>query len=112
MAAHKSSFSNRSGQGGPAATERVRAVARLSSSGSKRSVPVTMRALTQRLNRLLAAEGKQLIKTRGAPAVDALGAYYIVVGSNAVHSHHVDLETLGRELGVLAAYEHLIERRR
>jgi len=88
-------------------------VARARSSSSQsskrvRGVPVTVRALTQRLNRLLAADGKELKKTRGAPAIDALGAYY-VVGNNSVLSHHVDLEALGRETGALEAYERLIE---
>jgi len=70
-------------------------------------VPISVRALTQRLNRLLATDGKELRKTRGAPAIDALGHYY-VLGANGVLSHHVDLETFGRETGVLATYERLI----
>ena len=71
-----------------------------------RSVPVTRRALTTRIARALAAEGKELRKTRGAPAIDAFGRYY-VVGNNSVLGHHVDLETLGRETGALAGYEYL-----
>jgi hypothetical protein len=71
-----------------------------------RSVPVTRRALTTRIARALAAEGKELRKTRGAPAIDALGRYY-VIGGNSVLGHHVDLETLGRETGALADYEYL-----
>jgi hypothetical protein len=70
-------------------------------------VPVTVRALTQRLNRLLAHDGKELKKTRGAHAVDALGAYYIV-SNNSVLSDHVDLQALGRETGALADYERLL----
>jgi len=69
-------------------------------------VPISRRALKQRLDRLLQAEGKELKKARGAPAIDALGRYY-VVGNNSVLSHHVDLETLGRETGALADYERL-----
>ena len=72
-----------------------------------RGVPVTVRALTQRLNRVLAQDGKELKKTRGAPAIRDLGAYY-VCSSDSVLSHHVDLETLGRQLGALEAYERLI----
>jgi hypothetical protein len=71
-----------------------------------RCVPVTPRALIGRIARLLAAEGKELKKTRGAPAIDALGAYF-VVGNNSILSHHVDLEALGRETGALADYERL-----
>jgi hypothetical protein len=70
-------------------------------------VPVTARALTQRLNRLLASKGRELKKTRGQPAIAELGSYY-VRGGNAVISHHVDLEALGRELGALAGHERLI----
>jgi hypothetical protein len=70
-------------------------------------VPVTVRALTQRLGRLLARSGKELRKTRGAPAIDALGSYYLLRG-NSVFADHIDLEALGRETGALAVYERLI----
>ena len=72
-----------------------------------RAVPVTRRALYQRVNRLLARQGRELKRTRGVPAIEALGAYY-VRGGNAVVSHHVDLETFGRELGALADCERLL----
>jgi len=72
-----------------------------------RAVPVSARALTQRLGRLLARDGKELKKTRGASAIDALGSYYMLRG-NVVFSDHIDLEALGRETGALADYECLI----
>jgi hypothetical protein len=70
-------------------------------------VPVTARALYQRVNRLLARQGRELKRTRGVPAIEALGSYY-VRGGSAVVSHHIDLEALGRELGALADYERLL----
>jgi len=69
-------------------------------------VPVSVRALKQRIDRLLAGDGRELKKTVGAPAIDALGAYH-VIGNNHVVSHHLDLEAFGRELGALADYERL-----
>jgi hypothetical protein len=72
-----------------------------------RGVPVTVRALSQRINRLLTAKGQELKKTRGQPAVAALGSFYILRG-NSVFSDHVDLEALGRETGALADYERLL----
>jgi hypothetical protein len=79
-----------------------------SSSPKPIAVPVTVRALSQRINRLLAAKGQELKKTRGVPAVDALGSYYLLRG-NSVFADHVDLEALGRELGALADHERLLD---
>ena len=72
-----------------------------------RGVPVTVRALTQRLDRLLARDSKELRKTRGAPAIDALGSYYLL-HNNSVFADPVDLEELGRKTGALADYERLL----
>jgi hypothetical protein len=77
------------------------------SSKRVRAVPVTVRALSQRINRLLAAKGQELKKTRGASAIDALGCYYLLRG-DSVFADHVDLEALGRETGALADYERLL----
>jgi len=79
-----------------------------SQQSSKRVRAVTVRALLGRVNRALAVDGKELKRTRGAPAVAALGAYIIVDG-NAVVSDHVDIERLARKLGALEAYEHLLD---
>ena len=71
-------------------------------------VPLTQRALTQRLARALARDGKRLRKTRAAPARSSVGDYYIINDSNGIVAHHVNLEQFAHELGVLQAYEHLI----
>jgi len=84
-------------------------VARAKSSASSNiTVPVRPRALFQRVQRALLANGKELRRTRGEPAIRALGALYIASG-NGVIDHHVNLETLARKLGVIEPYEHLIE---
>jgi hypothetical protein len=67
-----------------------------------RGLPVTRRALEQRLGRLLAAEGKQLKRTKGEIALRDLGPYYVLHNNSVVP---VELEALGRELGALADYE-------
>lgn len=73
----------------------------------KRTVPVTARAMTQRINRAL-APNEQLKATRGARAQTELGAYYIVdVRRNAITRSRIDLEELAKELGVLQPYERL-----
>lgn len=69
-------------------------------------VPVSMWALMQRLNRTLAKEGEVLKKLRGARYRDELGSYYIVnLARNGIEATDVDPVALGRELGVLAAWE-------
>ena len=71
-----------------------------------RGVPVSVRALFQRVARRLAAEGKQLKSTRGELALRDLGAHYVVERDNSVVP--IDLEKLGRETGALEAHERLI----
>lgn len=74
----------------------------------KQTVPVTERALLQRVNRALANEGKQLQKARGGTARLELGDYYTVnVQRNFVVQKDVDLEELGRKLNSLRPYESL-----
>jgi hypothetical protein len=69
-------------------------------------VPVTLRALLQRINRKLGKEDERLVTARGEKARVELGDYYILnVNRNWLVSQHVDPETLGRELGVLRAWE-------
>jgi hypothetical protein len=85
----------------------------MGSSKAIAGVPVSKRALIQRINRQLAKEGQagQMVKaTRGDSARKELGDYYAVdLGRNAVVSKQVDLEDLGRKLGVLQPYERLEE---
>jgi hypothetical protein len=77
----------------------------------KSTVPVTPRALIQRINRVLANEGRigrQLKTTRGLRAHNSLGDYYILdLDKNWIVNDHVDLETVGRKLDCLQAWEHL-----
>ena len=71
-------------------------------------MPVSMRALLQRINRKLAHGEVVLKKTRGQHARTQFGAYYVLHWrSNHVRHWHVDPEAWGRELGVLAAWEGL-----
>ena len=71
-------------------------------------VVVTEKALYQRINRKLNADGRALKRTRGQRALIELGRYYVLdMNMNAVlyHYHNVNLEDFGRELGVLKPYE-------
>jgi len=69
-------------------------------------VPVTMRALIQRINRKLAAQGEKLKTYRGGRSEVQLGRYYIIdVRRNFLVAGNQDPEGLGRELGVLKEWE-------
>ncbi len=77
-----------------------------------KTVPVTMRALVQRINRKLAGDGKRLAATRGAKALEEFGAYYVISGRPGyigVHKDHVDPEKMGHELGALKPWESLAD---
>ena len=77
-------------------------------SKAPRTVPITIRALVQRINRKLAEDGEVLKAPRGARALQELGDYYILdINLNAVLHKDVDVEELGRELGALKDYEHV-----
>lgn len=71
--------------------------------------PVSERALIARINRALKREDDlaQLKTCReDSRAYSTCGRYYIVDHSrNTITATHVDLENLGRELGVLADHE-------
>lgn len=74
----------------------------------KALVPVSKRALVQRINRKLAAEDKILRASVGAQAAD-LGAYYTIdTNRNAITGKSIDLETYGRKIGALADFEKLV----
>jgi hypothetical protein len=69
-------------------------------------LPVTTRALVQRLNRRLHDDELVLRKTRSRRAWIDLGDFYLVNWRiNGVVRYRVDLEELGREVGVLANWE-------
>ncbi len=72
----------------------------------KQHLAVSKRALVQRINRQLRKQDEMLKAGRGANA----GEYYRVdTDRNFLIEEDVDLAKLGRELGVLAAYERLTE---
>src|SRR5262245_48001021 len=76
---------------------------------SKAKVPVSMRALLQRINRKLKHEGRagQMLRTARTWTND-LGNYYAIdFDSNLIIAQHVDPETWGREMGVLRPWEEL-----
>jgi hypothetical protein len=75
-------------------------------------VPVSMRALIQRINRkLLREDGEELKKCRADSRwYSELGDYYAVdLNRNLIVNKHVNPEKWGRELGVLADYERVVE---
>jgi hypothetical protein len=68
----------------------------------RKAVPVTIRALIQRINRKLEQNDQRLRTARGSD----LGRYYILdFKHNSVVKRHVDPEALGRDFGVLKDYE-------
>ena len=78
------------------------------------AVPVTMRAIVQRINRKLAADGyRRLKQSRGRPwkYLDReVGKWFLVDGSrNRVERTHVNPEQFAKELGVLQPWEHVRE---
>lgn len=77
---------------------------------TRSKVPVTSRALLQRINRRLRQEGEKVCAYRGGPSWTQLGDYYrIDVSRNFLCEGHVDLEKLGRSVGVLRLYEALAD---
>jgi hypothetical protein len=71
---------------------------------------VTMRALIQRINRKLSTDQEVLKKTRGERACQDLGDYYVLnVNRNWIVGKDVAPEALGRKLGVLSAWEAVID---
>jgi hypothetical protein len=81
-------------------------MARKKTAGPK--VSVTARALVQRINRRLTGRDERLKASRGSLSRTNVGDYFVIdVKGNFVVSTHVDLETLARELGVLAPWEAL-----
>lgn len=77
--------------------------------GTKRVlIPISERALFQRIDRALAKAGEKLRKARSDEAAASLGAYFIIdLKKKAVVRVKVDLVDLGRKLKILAPYERL-----
>lgn len=70
-------------------------------------VPVTARALLQRVNRKL-APSQQILKAAMGRERDSLGDYYVVdIKSSGVRESGVDLAALARRLGVMREWETL-----
>ena len=75
---------------------------------AKNKVPVTQRALIQRINRALDHEVVKV--SRGMRARIDCGEFYAVdVSTNAISAKDIDLEKWGRDLEVLKPYEELAE---
>lgn len=75
-----------------------------------RTVPVTVRALIQRINRKLAKDEEKLMKLRGERGRDDLGDYYVVnLDRNHVVNSHIDPEQFGRKIGVLEEWETVVQ---
>lgn len=74
-----------------------------------KTVPISRRALIQRINRALAKEGELLKACRpNSRAYHELGEFYVVdTSANAIVGKDVDLESYARELKVLEKFEHL-----
>lgn len=69
-------------------------------------IRITERALYQRVNRKLRHDGKQLRTARSEGVELDVGHYFIVdVWRNAITNYNVDLEDLGRKLGVIQKWE-------
>jgi len=77
----------------------------------RKTVPVSHRALIQRINRALRDKGEMLKAARSPRVTDELGSHFVVrltgKRSNIVTQRHADIEALGRELGVLSEWEHV-----
>ena len=83
----------------------------MKSNASIQRVPITLRALTARINRHLAGKGQALKRSRGMTASAALGEHYVVdLTRNHVAVRYVDIESFARDLGVLAGWEELADR--
>ena len=74
------------------------------------AVPVSKRALEQRISRTLAKQKEKLKKCRNPRYWDSLGKYYIVsLNENRIVQTQIDLEALALELGSLQPWERLAE---
>ncbi len=71
-------------------------------------VPVGERSLIQRLNRRLAKDNRKLFMSRSRAAEAEFGKFYIAdTATGEVTASIIDLEGLGRDLGMLHLWEQL-----
>lgn len=68
----------------------------------RKKVPISKRALIQRINRKLPAQ-HALLTSRSPRARAELGEHYLLTATNV--EGNVDLEKMGREMGVLKPWE-------
>jgi hypothetical protein len=83
-------------------------MAKATAVSTSRKVPISERALIQRINRKLKEKGARLHKTRGenTQAWIDCGDYYILnVDRNYVMQKNVGIEAIATDLGVLKPYE-------
>ncbi len=77
---------------------------------SKQMVPVSQRALLQRINRALAKDEEMVKRLRGEKWEHEMGRYFKVdFNRNFVLEKHVDLEATAKELGVIKPWEKMAE---
>ena len=73
---------------------------------TKTGVPITIRALCQRINRALAERGEILKKARGRHAVEDCGDWFVLdTRRNVVARKHVDPKTIGSTLRLIKPFE-------
>ena len=79
----------------------------MSKAKEDQKVPVSVRAIIQRLNRKLKEKGQILKATRDGSAAEVdMGKYYIIdIDRNILMYHHTDLENCARNNGALAEWE-------
>jgi hypothetical protein len=71
---------------------------------------VTVRSVIQRINRRLKPDLEMLKITRGWRLRQEVGDYYVIdFRRNWITHKHVDPEQMGRDLGVLHAWEQVVE---
>ena len=74
-------------------------------------LPITERALVQRLRRALKKDGERLFANRGRHHLGYgtnVGDYYTVDGRQIMTDHDVKLEALAKELGVIRPWERVV----
>jgi len=73
-------------------------------------ISISMRALIQRINRVLAKDNEVLKKSRSSRTSLSVGEYFVLdIMKNFISRTQVDPEQLGRKLGVLKLYEEVGE---
>ena len=75
----------------------------------KSKVPISERAIVARINRTLAKQDEALRRCRqDSRSFSSLGSYYTIdLNRNCITGKDLDIEAVGRELGVLKEWEEL-----